>query len=252
MRADSRRMRSRLGLLAEHIAPATNDNVAMLVGAAGVGGSCVTLTQVEQYVRDGYVVVSGLLSPTVCSAAQESMWALMAGPPKPLREDKWAVPSRQRPRRNDPESCGTSWAGIVDGAVLDSFSAECMLAARVLSGAYERVGPWPMTQHPISRPTETLAINVFGNPDAEWTWPEPHTDSGATDDGALGWRTVPRPVRLQHISRPCPARGTSPSWTRPWESSRAPARSTARALCRWRCAAAAKPARRAHRRWPRA
>ena len=63
-------MRSRLGLLAEHIAPATNDNVAMLVGAAGVGGSCVTLTQVEQYVRDGYVVVSGLLSPTVCSAAQ--------------------------------------------------------------------------------------------------------------------------------------------------------------------------------------
>ena len=203
MRADSRRMRSmrsRLGLLAEHIAPATNDNVAMPVGVAGVGGSCVTLTQVEQYVRDGYVVVSGLLSPTVCSAAQESMWAQMNGPPKPLHEDKWAVPSRQRPRRNDPESCGTSWAGIVDGAVLDSFSAECMLAARVLSGAYERVGPWPMTQHPISRPTETLAINVFGNPDAEWTWPEPHTDSGATDDGALGWRTVPRPVRLQHIT----------------------------------------------------
>jgi hypothetical protein len=44
------------------------------------------------------------------------MWAQMSGPPKPLLEDKWAVPGRARPRRADPASSVTggsepfSWA----------------------------------------------------------------------------------------------------------------------------------------------
>ena len=172
------------------------------LGAAGVGGSRVTPAEVEQYIRDGYVVVSDLISPAVCSAAADAVWAQMSGPPKLLTEDKWATPGRQRPRRRDAASWGGSWAGIVDGdAVLASFSAECLRAAEVLSSASERVAPYPTTQHPIGPPTETLAVNTFpAEPGAEWSWPEPHTDSGATDSGGDGWMTVPRPVRLQHIT----------------------------------------------------
>ena len=243
----------RLGVLAEHVgAPAGAAGVAAAVGAAGVGGSRATPAEVEQYICDGYVVVSGLLTPgancggqsakqsrpqldfqgqrrplefspffgenvakqerpishykcavgaAVCSAAEDAMWAQMSGPPKPLAEDKWATVGRQRPRRNDAASWGGAWAGVVDGdAILASFSAECMRAAEVLSGAYEQVGPYPMTQHPIGPPSETLAVNVFPAEQGEWAWPSPHTDSGATDSGGAGWRTVPRPVRLQHIT----------------------------------------------------
>ena len=165
-----------------------------------MGGSLVTPRQVEQFVRDGWVVVSGLIPAAVCSAAEDAMWAQMAGPPKPLSEDKWAVPSRPRPQREDRATWGGSWAGVVDAPpILATFTPECMLAAQVLSGASEAAAPYPMTQHPISPPTETLAINAFPAADGTaWAWPEPHTDSG--EPPGEGWRTVPKPIRLQHIT----------------------------------------------------
>ena len=51
-------------------------------------------------------------------------------------------------------------------------------------------------------------------------------------------------------SRPCPARGTSPSGTPQSEGGWGRRRSMGGDPCRWHCAAAARPAHRARRRWP--
>jgi hypothetical protein len=89
---------------------------------------------------------------------------------------------------------------VVDAPpILRTFTPECMLAAQILSSACEGASLYPMTQHPISPPTETLAINTFPAEEGTvWTMPEPHTDTG--EPPGEGWKTVPKPVRLQHIT----------------------------------------------------
>ena len=85
----------------------------------------------------------------------------MAGPPKPLEGDPWARDTRPRPQRDDRSSWG-GWAGIVDGPDIGAaFTPQLLAAANALADAYEAASPFPSVKHPIVRPPQTLAINIF-------------------------------------------------------------------------------------------
>lgn len=133
---------------------------AEVAGAAVVGG-LITAAQVESYVRDGFVLCSGLVPRAIVDAAVDSMWEQMAGPPKPLEGDPWARDTRPRPQRDDRSSWG-GWAGIVDGPDIGAaFTPQLLAAANALADAYEAASPFPSVKHPIVRPPQTLAINIF-------------------------------------------------------------------------------------------
>ena len=105
----------RLAQLVSHIGCDEGRQLAPLAGrAAGVSalvGGLLSPAQVEAYVRDGFVVCSGLISSPVVNAAVESMWNQMGGPPKPLEKDGWATEERAqyRPQRDDR----STWAGTI-------------------------------------------------------------------------------------------------------------------------------------------
>jgi|EP01046_Picozoa_sp_COSAG06_P018421 hypothetical protein len=173
---------------------------AAVAGAAVVGG-LVTATELESYVRDGFVQCSGLVSAPIVDAAVDSMWEQMAGPPKTEEADPWAKDTRPRPQRGDRSSWG-GWAGVVDGPeIVAAFTPQLLAVAQVLADAYEAASPFASVQHPIGTPPQTLAINIFpvaaseegsGTP-AEWKWPGPHTDGA-------GERVEPRACRIQHMT----------------------------------------------------
>ena len=63
----------------------------------------------------------------------------------------------------------------------------------------EARAPYKSCQHPIVQPPQTLAINIFPATDGtEWDWPGPHIDGGGP--AGEGWRTEPRPCRIQHMT----------------------------------------------------
>ena len=149
--------RSRLAQLASHTGSAarSSSTLAASVAAAGgvtagaAGGPVLTGAQVEAYLRDGFVVCSGLIPEPIVAAAVDALWEQMAGPPKSLEQDGWANEERNkyRPKRDDPASCKLTsnlpllvsvgsffdgllvttgaggWAGIVDGpAIVATFT----------------------------------------------------------------------------------------------------------------------------------
>ena len=59
-------------------------------GMPALVGGLLSPAQVEAYVRDGFVVCSGLIPSPIVDAAVDSMWAQMAGPPKPLEKVRLA------------------------------------------------------------------------------------------------------------------------------------------------------------------
>ena len=164
-------------------------------------GGLLSPAQVEAYVRDGFVVCSGLIPSTVIDAAVDSLWSQMSGPPKSIEQDGWATEERAayRPRRDDRSTWAGGWAGIVDGpAIVATFTSELIDAARLLADAYESASPFRSVQHPIVAPAQSLAINIFPSPDpvaADANWkPGPHTD------GAGMQLTEPRACRIQHMT----------------------------------------------------
>ena len=72
-----------------------------MIGGAPVRNTPLTLSQIEAYTRDGALLVSGLIPPELCRAAEESMWEQMSADPRPLAEDRWARDGRPQPRRDD-------------------------------------------------------------------------------------------------------------------------------------------------------
>lgn len=195
----SRRLRSLIAQLhtADEHPPSLRACYHEVAGAAVVGG-LVTASQLESYVRDGFVLCQGLVPEPVASAAVDSMWEQMAGPPKSLEGDPWAKDSRPRPQRDNRASWG-GWAGIVDGPdIVATFTPQLLAVANALADAYEAASPFPSVKHPITAPPQTLAINVFpATPDQsgqqKWQWPGPHVDGG-------GERVEPRNCRIQHMT----------------------------------------------------
>jgi hypothetical protein len=155
--------------------------------------------QVESYIRDGFVVCSGLIPGAIVDAAVDAIWEQMAAAPKPLEDDPWAKDTRPRPQRNDRASWG-GWAGIVDGpAIVAAFTPQLIAVANALADAYEGSSPFRSVNHPITPPPQSLAINIFpatrGDDGAQpdWQWPGPHTDGAAE-------RVEPRACRIQHMT----------------------------------------------------
>ncbi len=172
-----------------------------VAGTSSLAGGLLSPSQVEAYVRDGFVVCSGLIPGPIVDAAVESMWCQMAGPPKPIEKDGWATKERAayRPRRDDRSTWAGRWAGIVDGpAIVATFTPTLIEAARLLADAYESASPFPSVEHPIVAPAQSLAINIFPSSDpavAATNWrPGPHTD------GAGMQLTEPRACRIQHMT----------------------------------------------------
>eukprot|EP01052_Picozoa_sp_SAG31_P029832 SAG31_NODE_3003_length_4795_cov_4.386499_6_plen_353_part_00 len=171
-------------------------NGRTMVGSCAAGR--VSLEHMENYCRDGFVLVRGLIAPHLVEAAVESVWRQMAGVPKSIEVDPWAKPERPRPQRNDPSTHPDGgWAGIVSGPEITAvFSQELIAAAAELARGYEAHSPFPSCDHQIAAPQQTLAINQFPPADRniEWQWPGPHTDGGS------GLRTTPRACRIQHMT----------------------------------------------------
>ena len=197
--APSSRRGRRLAVLGAHLSRGADEpaqRVGRVAGAPLVEGTSITAAQVEAYVRDGFVLCSGLVPTPVVAACEDALWAQMAGPPKPQEGDPWAKDDRPRPRRDDRDSWG-GWAGIVDGtAITDAFTPQLLAAAEFLANAYESASPFPSCDHAIVTPPQTLAINIFPNsdPEARWDWPGPHVD------GAGNLPTEPRACRIQHMT----------------------------------------------------
>ena len=187
----------RLTALGTHLPPTPPSALAGLSAPEpAAAGGLPTASQIEDYCRDGFVVVSGLVAAPIVAAAVDAMWQQMEGPPKSLEDDPWARDTRSRPRRSDRATWGGSWAGIVDGpSICATFTPELLAVAETLANAYEAASPFPSVSHPIAAPPQTLAINIFPAQDAgaEWKWPDPHTDGG-------GKHTTPRACRIQHMT----------------------------------------------------
>ena len=106
----------------------------------------VSTEQVESYVKDGFVVVNGLIPEPILAAARDSIWEQMSGPPKPPDEDAWAPGGakrreRPRPQRDNRRSWPTgNWDGMVDGeAIAALFTPRWHRAAQTLATAAAHV-----------------------------------------------------------------------------------------------------------------
>ena len=153
---------TRLRAMLRHLSPVTAPPAArasLRVSAAPQRGSAgkpagVSAEQVQSYVNDGFVVVSGLIPEHILAAARDSIWEQMAAPPKPPEEDAWApggAKKRERPRvqRADraswPGGKAAGWEGMVDGeAIAALFTPRWHQAAQALASAAADVSVCPL------------------------------------------------------------------------------------------------------------
>ena len=178
------------------------DTAAASAVRCGPGGEMAP-QHVEQYVRDGFLLVSGLLPSAVLLAAQDEMWkqmtaenrSAMGGPPLP--------PRPRALNRHDPTTWTGNWDGlIVNTTILDSYTPAFMRCAEQLRDANAASALFEVADHEITRPPQTVALNRFPVPpqadaDAPVTRPSPHTDYGAAGD--TGWRSSPQPCVIQSL-----------------------------------------------------
>eukprot|EP01043_Picozoa_sp_COSAG02_P065188 COSAG02_NODE_9760_length_2118_cov_7.171867_2_plen_185_part_00 len=106
----------------------------------------VSPEQVEFYVKEGYVVINGLIPEPILAAARDSIWEQMAGPPKPPEEDAWAPGGAKRRTRPRPQRSNRStwpiggWEGMVDGDAISAlFTPRWHRAAQTLASAAAEV-----------------------------------------------------------------------------------------------------------------
>ena len=131
---------------AVHVAPTPAAAVQQLPEGATADDPGVSTQQVESYVRDGFVVVHGLIPEPILADARNSIWEQMAGPPKPPEEDAWAPGGakrreRPRPQRSNRRSWPTgNWDGMVDGKAIEAlFTPRWHRAAQTLATAAANV-----------------------------------------------------------------------------------------------------------------
>ncbi len=120
----------------------------------------MTLTeeQKSQYAEQGFVLVPGLIGPSVVSEAVAALWRHLDADPA------------------DP----ASWARIANAH--RSFDDPALLACYtpdLLAAAADLAGDDPAT---VRAAKGAYAINIFPQP-GEWTWPHPHIDHSIREHG---------------------------------------------------------------------
>lgn len=121
----------------------------------------------EQFVEQGYLLVSGLIPEEIARAAEAAMWRACGADPA------------------DP----STWKALAGHNVLDEPALTACYTPEFLAAAAELAGDDPAGFRPPSR---AYAINVLPT-DVEWTWPRPHIDHAIKEHGH---RTFPRAFRM--------------------------------------------------------
>jgi hypothetical protein len=176
--------RRRLRVLAQHaraapsagVQPTISGDDSRQFSAAEIGRLC------DAYVRDGFVLVRGLVPASATTAAVTALWRRMEAEEglRPDAPESWEI---------------GQWSDRVDDpAVLGCWSDGYMAVAAALSAAMEaeardRTHPALPSEDVLVLPHETMAINRFPEKrTAEWEWPNAHIDHGqcVTSVPALG------------------------------------------------------------------
>ena len=189
----------------------------------GAGGS-LSPEQVAAHVRDGFLLVSGLLGDVVLASAVDAMWTVMAEPqldnndgrPGSVGDSQHAAGGLSR---DEPSTWTADWDGrVTSPAILETFTPEWLRAANLLAAANAREALFPVADwHQATRPQPTdlsgsvargypHAINKFptvepGLQDGPPVECSPHCDYG--DVGDKGWRVDPQPIPIQ-VQTPAP------------------------------------------------
>jgi hypothetical protein len=111
----------------------------------------LTEEQVQSYQDDGFLLVSGLIPPSIAASAEATMWRVLGVSPDD--PGTWASLPRGHHSFDSPE-------------LLACYTPEYLAAAARLAGE-EASGFRP--------PRSAYAINIFPTDEA-WQWPRPHID----------------------------------------------------------------------------
>lgn len=132
--------------------------------------SLLTPDQLAQFDAQGFLLVSGLMSPEIAAGAEAAIWRALGADPNDA--STW-----------DGKGGGL---GLRDPEVVACFTADVARAADQLSG--EPRPDW-------TPPGGAFAINTFPQP-REWAPHGAHIDHAIQADG---YRTFPRPMRLASL-----------------------------------------------------
>lgn len=124
-------------------------------------------SQREQYDRDGYIVVSGLIPDEISAVAEEAMWHSFSLD------------------RSDP----LSWPQKTVHVTIPDPKLTAVYTSAFLSAA-AKLGDDDPAQFTMRESAH--AINVFPQP-GQWTWPKPHIDHAIKEHGH---RTFPRAFKV--------------------------------------------------------
>ena len=124
--------------------------------------------QVNQYRKDGFLLVSGLIPANVAAEAEAAMWREIGA--RPDDEATW----EQAPRNHH---------ALEAAELVACYTPRLLEAAAVLSGDD------PST---VRAPSRAYVINVFPR-EGEWRWPGPHIDHAIKEHGH---KTFPRAFRV--------------------------------------------------------
>jgi Phytanoyl-CoA dioxygenase (PhyH) len=133
-----------------------------------MSASPLTAEQREQYARDGFLLVSGLIPNAISAAAEAAMWDVVGVSP------------------DDPASWGSvdpSHRAYENAALVACYTPVYVAAAADLAGDD------PAT---FRFPTRGYVINLFPRRE-EWAWPRPHIDHAIKEHGH---KTFPRAFRI--------------------------------------------------------
>jgi hypothetical protein len=153
--------------------------------AGDAAGRPLTSEQVRAYVRDGFLLVDGLVPPAVVAAAEAVLWDAMAGVVPTCAGDPYAS-DRKSVSRAEVEAGGVrpgapshtgGWVGILQHpAILAVVTPDYVRAAEQLGTALHRRAGRPAETDWAERPARMLALNTLpALPGTEWAHPEGHT-----------------------------------------------------------------------------
>ena len=123
--------------------------------------------QVDQYNREGYLLMSGLIPNSISVKAEQEIWRC------------------SNVKADEPETWtnGTIAANYLNDDIVACYTDELITVAALLAGDD------PTT---YSKPEEAYSLNVFPSM-GEWSWSRPHIDHSIKTDG---YKTFPRAFRI--------------------------------------------------------
>jgi hypothetical protein len=149
--------------------------------------------QVNRYLRDGYILVSGLVPEDVAARAETHMWRLLRMNPRDRAT--WEPPPPVPQNFPDPE--------------ITAFYTDAVLAAAEQLAEAERPGGEP--DAPYVRPKVANALNIFPRSGA-WDWPGPHIDHSIPKDGHRSFPRAYRMATMAYLSDGAPHGGNTVVW----------------------------------------